>query len=865
MAALGQEGKARFGFTDMAGSYYNSDDIEVDIASDEGSGDDDGMTREIMGEEYTENLTLSRVDFDQWMANHASLEEGVEAAGEPAAGLTSCDDEGGNGHGAPSTEDVRSQWLTDCTAWGVHSSRDQFERSGSVRGVGIEDDPISIGSSDVEDDCGDRDDYDSYDDSCEYERRGFNTDGESGTETSAPSGVHQGLNAHGHGEPQYHYSEGLLQASISPVDLVSAAMQSTGYDAAAAAQYSSDMECDYPQPSKPAVCEIDPSAVANAMLYLNGSFDHITGGSEALATVAEPISPPLSAYQRPPLPPAHLPLSLADMHKTIGHSIERSISMVDEILTSCDEAASVLIPSLTEDECAETGAGIFARADSANGWDRDPTVATEQDVAISSEVELRDDAHPAGESGHMPKQQQDEYASKINALNTQIFKLSAELQQVSSDKARLDSAVKQLEQENGDFMQSVDDLQQQLKDTQAADCSEIEGLKERVRHVASKLALLTDEHICTKERLDETKQVLTIVSSERTDLIGKCRGLESSLESLASRLASEQHQHEQTKRALHIARDGNANEARRTELESANEELEKRCRALAGQLAQSNNHERLLLNANRALEARLGGVLRRLDEPMRPEDTLADHQRCWDAQLVECRKETATARKQLEHAEASLASERHCAEMLRKRVQELEMVGQPRNDQSVKKRRLESEPFDVAANTAEPEQPLADGVDNDYVVVTPIRNPGPARSYSYDSTTPSRLPVYTGRTGALQQTLVDAGEHARDRRRKNEPNRRLSTAAERGPVTPRVGLCNSSLPRRTPQALQESLAASLQPTKRAQGMQTPRFDLQKQLHQQQQYAGKMSAKPKQPSTPFPAAVDDRRSAENRVL
>ncbi|KAJ2366073.1 hypothetical protein H4S02_010545, partial [Coemansia sp. RSA 2611] len=46
--------------------------------SDEDEAEADGMTHEFTGPEFAENVTLSGVDFDQWMSNHAELEEEAE-------------------------------------------------------------------------------------------------------------------------------------------------------------------------------------------------------------------------------------------------------------------------------------------------------------------------------------------------------------------------------------------------------------------------------------------------------------------------------------------------------------------------------------------------------------------------------------------------------------------------------------------------------------------------------------------------------------------------------------------------------------------------------------------------------------------
>ncbi|KAJ1670596.1 hypothetical protein GGF38_001412, partial [Coemansia sp. RSA 25] len=794
MSVLGQERKNGFGLANA------DDDIDVDILSEDDDGgdgmgtDNDGMTREIMGPEYTENLTLSRVDFDQWMANHAELDESAAADEEEE------EEEGVYEHVGYSRDsgppgDVRDKWQADRQAWSFQN-RALPEQVQSASGFGTEDDPITIESSDVD-----------ADDDGEEEEEEYGEDEEADYDEEREESVaFSGDEDYDVDEYNHLTSCPRLGLRLSGSDSNSAgfvnAVQTASYGANDG-QYFGNMECERIQCADPSISEYDHAAtVANAMLFLNGGLEH-TDTADDFAKATEPMSPPLSGYQRPPLPPppAHSSApSLAEMHKAIGQSIDRSLTIVDEIAMCCDTAGS---------KCEEGGeeacADIITPASSANGQD-------DEEIVRVFEVESQDSIELARQAIERLHEFQGEAASKQNALNTQIFKLSAELFQTTSDKATLESAIKRLERDNGEYAQTIDDLQQQMETLRSASSGEIEGLKERVRHVASKISLVTGELAETKDKLDETKQVLAIVGSERTDLIGKCRGFESSIESLVIRLGGEQQQHEQTKLALHVARDGNANEARRAELETANCGLEQRCKDLVDELSQSKNRERLLLNTNRALEARLGDALRKLDDPTRPEDILTDHRRIWDSQLIECRKETADTRRRLEVAESDLVNERLGADVLRRRVRELEMVvGQQRGDQSVKKRRLEA---------------AIDCEDAGFVVVTPIRN-NCLRSHSYDATmtTPSRGPppilADGGRSSAvvrstltanggvdcqlvaeyssseMQQTLVvvDAGEHARDRRRKNDSMtrtaeqmtfRRASNADM--PVTPRIGL-----------------------------------------------------------------------------
>ncbi|KAJ1925176.1 hypothetical protein GGI13_004630 [Coemansia sp. RSA 455] len=689
----------------------------VSILSDDEEEAGDGMTREIMGREYTENLTLSRVDFGQWMSNHAELEEEEEEQEE----YEDFDEQAGP------PVDVRDKWLADRVAWDLQN------RAQAVGGgFGTEDDPITIGSSDVDDyeeeeECGEEEYYDEEEGSEVYgEDDGYDMD-----EYQQHALPHLRLNVTN--------DSGALVGSAQSVS------------STAASQYHNGVECDYPQRTGPVTPGVDQAeSVANAMLNLNGSLGSSTNDS---ATGA--ISPPLTGYQRPPLPPSSLPSSLIEMHKTISQSIDRSLSIVDEISTSCEAAANAWTES----------ADVVTPADSAHGDD---------EVVRAFELETHDSIELAGQAIDRLRELQAESTRTQTALNTQIFKLSGELFQTTSERTFLENSVKQLERDNNEYMQTIDDLQQKICALRSASTEEIEALKERVRHVAGKISVTTVELSEANSRLEETRQVLTLVDGERTNLIGKCRGLETTVESLLLRLDAEHKHHEQTRRALHMATDGNANEARRAELEANNRGLEQRCKELVDEVGQSKNRERLLLNSNRALEARLGDILRKLDS--QPDDSLAEYRRNWDLQLIESRREATLVRKRLETVESDLADERRGAEALKKRLLELET--NERGDQSVKKRKYET--------------------------VTSVAQ----RSFSYE--TPSRLPVDKSLTrntltDGLQQTLVDAGDYARDRRRKNnldtpateQRNIRQMSSLTIRPVTPRIGLTRQTPARRS--------------------------------------------------------------------
>ncbi|KAJ2044185.1 hypothetical protein H4S04_006354 [Coemansia sp. S16] len=440
----------------------------VDILSDDEGEAGDGMTREIMGREYTENLTLSRVDFDQWMSNHAELEEEEEQedfdeqAGPPV--------------------DVRDKWQADRVAWDLQN------RAQAVGGgFGTEDDPITIGSSDIdeyeEEECGEEEYYDEEEGSEVYgEDDGYDMD-----------------------EYQQHALPGLrLNVTNDSGALVGAAQS---VSCATASQYHNGVECDYLQRTGPVTPGVDQAeSVANAMLNLNGSL-----GSSTNESATGAISPPLTAYQRPPLPPSSLPSSLIEMHKTISQSIDRSLSIVDDISTSCEAAANAWTES----------ADVVTPADSAHGDD---------EVVRAFELETHDSIELAGQAIDRLRELQAESTRTQTALNTQIFKLSGELFQTISERALLENSVKQLERDNNEYMQTIDDLQQKMGTLRSASSEEIEALKERVRHVAGKISLTTAELSETNSRLEETRQVLTLVDGERTNLIGKCRGLETTVD-----------------------------------------------------------------------------------------------------------------------------------------------------------------------------------------------------------------------------------------------------------------------------------------------------------------------------------------------
>ncbi|KAJ2738712.1 hypothetical protein GGI20_006231, partial [Coemansia sp. BCRC 34301] len=357
MSVLGQERKDGFG---LAGT-----DIDIDILSDDdGVGNDDGMTRDVMGPEYTENMTLSRVDFDQWMANHAELDESAAVAEYDEE--EEYDEQMDYSPDMGQSASIHDRWQADCQAWGLQN-RAQPEQAHSASGFGTKDDPITIGSSDVDDYNDEEEDYG------EYEEERYSKEHEGGVAYSGDEG-------NGVGEYQ--------QPTLCPrPGLQVAGRNSHESHDANAGQYLDDMECGRIQHTDLNTSEYDQ--VASAMLFLNGGPDHATDDLDAFAKATEPMSPPLSAYQRPPLPPAHLTApSLAEMHKAIDQSIDRSLTIVDEISMCCDTVASSLAGHGSEEEACNA---VISLNGLTSGQD-------EEELVRVLELESQDSIELAGQA-----------------------------------------------------------------------------------------------------------------------------------------------------------------------------------------------------------------------------------------------------------------------------------------------------------------------------------------------------------------------------------------------------------------------------------------------------------------------------------
>ncbi|KAI8319153.1 hypothetical protein GQ54DRAFT_306513 [Martensiomyces pterosporus] len=678
-----------FGFGTGADSGSGSAGTESseDINADEG--EDIGMTREIMGSDDTENLTASRVSFDQWMHDHAVLdgERSVEEAGEQDYGYDEYEYVDGLDQNESPGTDIQNAWLNAKSSWAVENGDNTEESAADPNKCG---DAISIGSSDGDDasdtDCGDSTGYDEecYNEEMAGDSGGVDVDdyqpdttaaSACGKCTALPQNLQMGLQ--GFAQPvdagqDVHMHQFATSALVGTCDSVG-------------------LSLDHSFTAMPLNAS-DQESVASAMRFLADiAGQSIIGGGEPGTLVGMQVSnseyetalpleaaegmaeisdektsgKPAGAYKRPPLPLENTAQSLGDMHKAISECIGRSIAIADEISAGCDDAeAKTAVMEHQQPPITESTAGNDAEGTSGELYD--DVMALEEDSRES--IELANETLCAFEKFCT------ESIAERDKLNSQIVVLNTEIYRLDTEKLTLKHRIKELEAECTEHSQKTDELECGLKSITEANSKEIEDLKARVRAVASKASSLSGELDSTKHKLEETQQVLAVVSCERTDLIGKCNGLESDLESFTGRLKSEQLAHEETKRALHVARDGNASEARRAELQSLTVKLEQKCTELSKRLARSQDHERLLLNSTRALEARLSDALRRLDEPQRPEDILEDHRREWDAQLVESRKQARNAHEKLVVAEEKLDEERRTNAILRRRIEEMESV-----------------------------------------------------------------------------------------------------------------------------------------------------------------------------------------------
>ncbi|KAJ1876595.1 hypothetical protein LPJ57_004409 [Coemansia sp. RSA 486] len=653
-------------------------DSVIDQSNNEELDDEYGITREILGPDYGDNLTASQVDFDQWMQVHALLES--ETRGQEQGSDTRTyeadeayddyeqaekgyvyngedeedDDEQQQNEQKEIGHDVRSAWANAQSSW----------RSDSEV---ADEDPISIGSS---------------------------SDNEEEEENSAEHEVC--------GE----YSDDEQSVSLS---------ETVGQQ------------------------EIDQQSAANAMLLFL---------SNSVSAAAQQNDGADQPYERPPLPPLlanHTSSSLAEMHSAINRSIERSLAIVDEITSDCAKTEY----SLAASEC---------------------------DYSSAAEHEGQGDDVDM-ENSYSDREQSENY---LNQLKAQILSLNTDVFQAECEKTELLERVSELEKTNNAQILEIEALRRTHDEKTLADAQEIAVLKSKIKSIAEKTSVLSEKLDSSNESLAETKQALKIVDCERQDLVLRCSGLGESIAMLNVRLSKEVDGHRVAQNELRLARDGNASESRRLELESINVRLSQQCAELKTQLSLAHDKERLLLNTNRALEARLRDALRKEEQPMTPEDILADHRRAWDQQLIDARAVARQASESLANCESSLQQEKRINEQLRKRLGEME-VSQLALEQSARKRKLQEE---VGAGEGALENRWTIGENNS-------NSPGFATKATALLVTPTRPGMTEGKrrllqasSGRFQQVVVDAGEYARERRR----YRNASPLTERLPVTPRINL-----------------------------------------------------------------------------
>lgn len=370
-------------------------------------------------------------------------------------------------------------------------------------------------------------------------------------------------------------------------------------------------------------------------------------------------SPPPSAYTRPPLPPSHTASILTNGRLSPGQA-EKQLAAIHESI----------------------GRSMAMADEISNGCD-------DADAHCRQEIE----------------EMEEEYLQEINQLNTQIFTLTTELTQTSAERDRLEKQVRDFELSNASQEQTMDEL------------------REKIRYVAVKARNLLTDLGLAKGKLEETKQALDRERGKCADLQGKCRGLEATVESLMRRLEKEQRSHEETREALRIARDGNANEMRRAELAEQVSRLESEHIVLVERLKNNERHDMLLSNSHRTLEARLADLMRKTNNHVYPVSDVnrycEDRQR--DAQLVAANNEIAVLRDRLEQAENELADqkrEKHA--LLHGKQQQLvkndaEVVQNNREQQQSAKKRRRSCQSDKDVETPNFKSPRV----SSYVFVTP--------------------------------------------------------------------------------------------------------------------------------------------------
>ncbi|KAJ1641958.1 hypothetical protein LPJ64_006145 [Coemansia asiatica] len=668
----------------MAILQQNILERELDSASDQCGqvdllDDENGMTREILGPEYDrDNLTASQVDFDQWMQMHASLESEKQNR-EP---------------------DQRPD---------LELGADYFE-------------PNDYGEK-------------------EEEENNLQVD----TDNARNSDIRS---AWANAQSSWRSDSEVADNDDDPISIGSSSSSCSSNAEQEVNEYDSEQDVSQPYSddnddqqsvslSETVDQEIDQRSAANAMLLF-------LSDSAAAAAAQQQEDSAGQPYERPPLPPllaGHTQSSLAEMHKAINRSIERSLAIVDEITSDCEKTEY----SVEASEC---------------------------EFSASEELEQHDVDMESGLFN------QKGFSAEKEKLSAQILQLNTELSQAKCEKTELLERANVLENTNKEHMQQIDDLHRALDEKTSAYVQETAALKHRIKTIAEKAAGLSEKLDASTESLAETKQALKIADCERQDLISRCSGLGESIDLLNARLAKEMDKLGVVQNELRLARYGNASEARRLELESINSRLGQQCAELKTQLSLAHEKERLLLNTNRALEARLRDALRKENQPVTPEDILADHRRAWDQQLVEARAVAKQAREGLAACENELTRERRVNEQLRRRLEEME-ASQRALEQSARKRKLQDEAGGSGEGAMENRWAIGDNspatAARANALVTPTR-PG---------MTEGKRRLLQASSGRFQQAVVDAGEYARERRRyRNAP----SPLAERLPVTPRVNL-----------------------------------------------------------------------------
>ncbi|KAJ1736531.1 hypothetical protein LPJ72_001312 [Coemansia sp. Benny D160-2] len=167
----------------QGGEYeYNDDDASIENASEYEYNDEQSMTQEFtQTPSRPERLTLSQVDFDQWMQLHAVLEDDSSINSTAVCSYSSFNQHHGEGEEVENggqqqhveedykcgMMDVQGAWLKATHNW----SSDEHQS------MDVDDDiPISIASSESEDD-GEYDDVGSTNDSQEYSDSAYQRSG----------------------------------------------------------------------------------------------------------------------------------------------------------------------------------------------------------------------------------------------------------------------------------------------------------------------------------------------------------------------------------------------------------------------------------------------------------------------------------------------------------------------------------------------------------------------------------------------------------------------------------------------------------------------------------------------------------------